>query len=491
MSLTSFSFLITLLAAVLLYYLLPMKVRFIAPLLANAYFLYRCDSHRKLCVWLFTAAFTYASAILIRKAKESGCKRAIAYVSVALVAALMILLRNGGLLQGLNAAPTGISYYSLFYISYILECYYGTHEPEKNPFKFFTFAGFFLMLTSGPVLKAADSDEITSQKKFDFKNIIFGLERILWGFMKKLIIADRIAVFVDTVYTLPYAYNGLYIWLATLAFAIQLYADFSGCIDIVLGGAKLFGITLPENFNYPFISQTLSEFWRRWHITLGGFLRDYILYPILKSRPFQALGNFSKKHFGKKIGKKIPVWLGLMISWILVGYWHGGYFNYTFGVGIWFGFIIVMGEILEPFFKKLIAVLHINTEAFSWKLFRIVRTWFFFDTGMLFFRAQGFKNALLTLKLSVSTFNPWILFDGSLYELGLDVTDWHILAVFLSIVAITGLLSFYKKQTISELFSHQNLLFQWALIILLIYSIVVYGCYGVGFDSQSFIYQGF
>ena len=475
----------------LLYYLLPVKVRFIAPLFANAYFLYKCDSPLKLCVWFFTALLTYGAAIFIHNAKSEGSKRGAAYVSVATVAALMILLRNGGLLQNLNAAPTGISYYSLFYISYILECYYGTHEPEKNPFKFFTFAGCFLMLTSGPVLKASDSDGITSPHKFEFRNIIFGLERILWGFMKKLIIADRISVLVDTVYNVPYAHNGLYIWIATAAFAIQLYTDFSGCIDIVLGGARLFGITLPENFNYPFISETLSEFWRRWHITLGGFLRDYILYPILKSKPFQALGKFSKKHFGKKIGKKIPVWIGLMISWTLVGYWHGGYFNYTFGVGIWFGFIIVMGEILEPFFKKLTALLRINTEAFSWKLFRIVRTWFFFGTGMLFFRAHGFRNALLMIKLSVASFNPWIFFDGSMYELGLDVTDWHILAVFLGIVAITGLISFYKKQTISELLSHQNLLFQWALIILLIYSIVIYGCYGVGFDSQSFIYQGF
>lgn len=494
MSLTSLEFLATVLVAAILYYAVPLKARWVAILAMNGFFLWKCDSVTELIIWAVTALVAFFGALFSEKYSGTKKSKLFSALAVIIIGVSMVLLKDvGGILSlPVSASPIGISYYSLTWISYVLEVYWGIVKAERNPLKFLAFAGFFPALTSGPIVKYSEVGEsITTGQRFDYKNLTFGAQRIAWGFMKKLIIADRLGVFVDRVYAFPYSYQGLYLWIATAMFVMQLYFDFSGCIDIALGTAEIFGITLPENFNLPFLSETLEEFWRRWHITLGGWLRDYILYPLLRLPLFVKLGKFSKEHFGKKLGKKIPTWIGLMISWFLVGFWHGGHWNYIFGVGIYCGFVIIMGDILSPLFKKLIALLKINTEAFSWKAFRVVRTWLLFMIGLSFFRAQGLMFGFRNIKLSVSTFNPWILFDGSLYGLGLTSTDYHILVFFIGIVIIASLLKYFTKKSVREFVSGQNIVFRWILYILLVYAIIVYGCYGVGFDSASFIYQGF
>ena len=235
----------------------------------------------------------------------------------------------------------------------------------------------------------------------------------------------------------------------------------------------------------------MEEFWRKWHVTLGAWLRDFVLYPLLKSPLFQWIGTQSKKLFGKKTGKKVPTWIGLMISWFLVGFWHGGGWNYVFGVGILYGAIIVLGQMLAPLFDKLLRLLRVNVDAPSWKGFRIVRTWFFFGTGLSFFRAGNLTDGLRNLKLTYSIWNPWVFFTGELYQMGLDRTDFNILLFFLAILAISGILRFRTGKTIRALMAEQNLLFRWIAYALLIYAIIIYGCYGTGFNSASFIYQGF
>lgn len=494
MSLTSLYFLATVSVAAIVYYSVPVKLRWIAVLLADGFFLWKCDSLTEMAVWLVTALIAYFAAFYAEEHAEKKSAKVIVFTGVFVISAVMVLLKDsGGLIpHTADISPIGISYYSLTWISYVLDVYWGVCRAERNPLRFLAFAGFFPALTSGPIMRYSEMGEaVISGNRFDYKNVTFGAQRIMWGFLKKMVIADRIAVFVDSVYNLPYNYPGFYLWIASAFFVLQLYFDFSGCIDIALGTAEIFGVKLPENFDLPFLSQTLEEFWRRWHITLGGWLRDYILYPILKSAPLQNLGKITKKLFGKKYGKKIPTWIGLMLSWFLVGFWHGGHWNYIFGVGILFGVIIILGDALSPVFAKITALLKINTEAFSWKAFRVVRTWFFFMTGLSFFRAGGLRTGFNNIKLAVSVFNPWILFDGSLYRLGLTATDYHILLFFIGIAVTAGLLKYFTKKSVRELISRQNTVFRWILYLLLIYAIIVYGCYGVGFSSASFIYQGF
>jgi len=494
MALTSLLFLILLLGTAVMYYCLPCKIRWIAILAADAFFLYKCNSLLENAVWLAEAALVYVVAYIVATSAKEGVRKALTYLTVAILAVTLVLLKESAFfgIKDLGVAPIGISYYTLSWITYVCGAYWKTGEIQKNPLKFLAFAGFFPILASGPIVKYEDfGREVSSGVRLSWDNITNGAVRIAWGFMKKLVIADRIATFINTVYDSPYTYPGLFIWIANAFFIIQLYADFSGCIDIALGAGEMFGFKLPENFNMPFLSQTLEEFWRKWHITLGGWLRDYVLYPILKSGPWQKLTACTKKSFGKKYGKKIPTWIGLMISWFLVGFWHGGGLNYIFGVGILFGIIIILGDALSPLFAKINKVLKINTEAFSWKMFRVLRTWLFFGTGLSFFRAGSLRVGFRNLKLSVSVFNPWIFFDGSLWEMGVDRTEFSILLFFGAVVIIAGILRAVTGKTVRELLKEQNMLFRWILYAALVYSVIIYGCYGSGFSSAAFIYQGF
>ncbi|MBR6307977.1 MAG: MBOAT family protein [Lachnospiraceae bacterium] len=494
MALTSLLFLILLLGTAIMYYCLPCKIRWIAILIADAFFLYKCNSLLENAIWLAEAAIVYGVAYAVATSAGETVRKALTYVTVIILATTLILLKESTFfgIKDIGVAPIGISYYTLSWITYICGAYWKTGEVQKNPLKFLAFAGFFPILASGPIVKYEDfGREVSGGVKLSLDNITNGAARIAWGFMKKLVIADRIATFINTVYDNPYMYPGLFIWVANAFFIIQLYADFSGCIDIALGAGEMFGFKLPENFNLPFLSQTLEEFWRRWHITLGGWLRDYVLYPILKSGLWQRLTAGTKKRFGKKYGKKIPTWIGLMISWFLVGFWHGGSFNYIFGVGILFGIIIILGDALSPIFDKINKALRINTEAFSWKIFRVLRTWLFFGTGLSFFRAGGLRVGFRNLGLSVSVWNPWIFFDGSLWEMGLDRTEFSIILFFGTVVIIAGILRAVTGKSVRELLKSQNMLFRWLLYAGLVYSVIIYGCYGSGFSSAAFIYQGF
>lgn len=510
MSLTSIYFLIMVLCGLVLYYIIPKNFRFIAILAVNLFFIFNVNSVVECGVWFLSALITYLVAISSDKAKEKGrTGKPITVIGVILVALVMILLKDLSFFKDivkavcklLNIAykdsasffsPLGISYYSLSFIGYMLDVYWGSCKSEKNPLKFFTFAGYFPILTSGPIIKYSENkEEFFTDNSLTWENISQGFIRVVWGLMKKLIIANRLSIIVDTIYGNPYRYPGLYILIAMILFVFQLYTDFSGCIDIALGVSKMFSIKLPENFDHPFLSETLAEFWRRWHITLGGWLKDYILYPILKSSPFQKLSESGKARFGKKTGKKIPVWIGLLIAWFLIGFWHGGHMNYIVGVGLFYGVVIILSEMLEPLFGKITKALHFNTEAFSYKAFRVIRTFFIFMIGLSFFRAGTVKQCLINWKLTFTCFNPWILSDGSLYNLGLNNKEFHILFIFMMIMMVAGILSFAKKKPVSQWLMEQNVIFRYLVVLLLIYSVIIYGNYGVGFSSAAFIYQGF
>ena len=484
-------------------------------LLSSGYFVWRSNSVGMILVMLGMILVAYGAGVLFQKWEtRPGVCKGICVAAVVLLAATLIGFKEinffiitgdviNGLLTGAERhpllsvmAPLGISYYALTLISYVCDTYWQTVKPEKNPLKFMTYAAFYPTLTSGPIMRFEESyGQISQGHRFEYRNLCFGLQRMLWGLFKKLVLSERLAVLVNAVYDNPEQYSGLYVILGVAAFALQLYTDFSGCIDILLGTAQLYGITLPENFDMPFISRSLSEFWRRWHITLGGWLRDYILYPVLKSAPMQKLGAFLKKRLGKKAGKKyakkIPTWIGMLISWFLIGFWHGGSYNYIFGVGIFFGLVIISGEIFSPLFQKLIQFLDIKTERFSWKLFQMFRTFCIFCFGLSFFRADGIQNGFALWRRAFAEWNPWILVDGSLYRMGLDEKEFHVLAVMLLVMALAGVLRAYLQRPIREWLAEQGLVFRWLVCICLIFCIVIYGKYGSGYDAAAFIYGKF
>lgn len=506
MDILSFEFFVFTLAAVFSYWVCPKKVRWFVLLISNILFVWYANHFsRRACVVMFFLILTaYTAGCLFEKIGSNvRLKKIILACALVIETGFLIMLKDMEFFQRYVpfdvmdfhfiylVAPLGVSYFTLSLIGYILDTYWGA-KIERNLLKFFVFGSYFPLLTSGPIVKYAETgEEIFKIRHFDYGRMCFGVQRVLWGIFKKIVVSERLSIIVNTVYNDPVTYPGLYVWTAMLLFVFQLYTDFSGCLDIIYGVSDLFGITLPENFDLPFVSVSLSEFWRRWHITLGLWLKSYVLYPLLKSRTLIWLGSKTKKVFGKKYGKKIPTWCGLFLSWFLVGFWHGGSWNYIIGVGLWMWFVIILGDATENIFKKSALLFQFRTDCFSWKLFQSVRTVLLFAFGLGMFPAAGFMSGLEIYKAGFSVFNPWIFFNESFLEMGLTAIDYGVLRLSVLIIAAAGIIRLVKKISVREWIAGQNIIFRWSAWIGLFLIILIYGKYGPGYDAAEFIYRGF
>ncbi|KHM51772.1 D-alanyl-lipoteichoic acid acyltransferase DltB, MBOAT superfamily [Anaerovibrio lipolyticus DSM 3074] len=340
MSLTSGSFFIFLLVTVILYYTLPKIQKYILLSASCVFYLKASPIGIDLMLVLMTyiLMLTYGGAIL--QEKTFGWKRNMvsAITIMGLVATLFVLkyaFNMGELLASLlsmdvqlswlNFVPImGLSYFTLSAIGYVLDVRWQMYPAERNIATVALFIFYFPQVVSGPVTRfEAMRQQILAKTVLEYDNIEYGLRRMLWGYFKKLVISERFAMIVTVVYKNPQDYGGADIFLATLCYAVQLYTDFSGCMDIVLGTSALFGVRLPENFRAPFFSKTVQEFWQRWHITLGLWFKDYVMYPVQISNVMVMLGKYCKQHYGKKVGKKIPFYISMLVLWFLIGVWHG------------------------------------------------------------------------------------------------------------------------------------------------------------------------
>jgi len=318
------------------------------------------------------------------------------------------------------AVAMGMAYYTSQVIAYMVDCYWESIERENNPIKLLLFLCFFPQLTSGPISRYRNLKSIFEKHSFQYTNLCFGAQRILWGFFKKLVLADRINIVINAVWGEPDTYVGLWTWISMLLYPILLYADFSGCMDIALGTAELFDIRLEENFNNPLLSKSIRDFWGRWHITLGKWAKDYVMYPLLKSSYMVALTKKTKALFGKRLGKFLPAAFASGVVWLVMGIWHGGV-KYIIGVSLYYWVLIEAGEFFDPYCKKIIVRLAINTEKFSWKLFQCIRTYFIYAFGLIIFKASSLEEADAFIKRLFigSEMNPWIFFDGSVLNTGI------------------------------------------------------------------------
>lgn len=517
MSVISLDFIVFFLGVLIIYYLLPQKLQWIWLLVASglfycvnatwiqsllfalyllinwimSQFLHQDKSHRK-AVYIGTLIFDILVLMVFKYSRffyQIFCSIGLVFGQVWNRESLDLFVT-----QTETLAPARISYFALIVIGYITDIYWGKYAPQKNIGKFALFAGYFPQMTSGPIVRY---DEMQSKlfgdvkHEFDYNRVIRGLQRALWGIFKKLVISERCAVVVNTVYTYYQAYNGFYIFLAAALFAIQLYTDFSGLMDIVLGVSEALGIELPENFATPFYSVGIAEFWRRWHITLGAWLREYVFYPVLRGKLCRRLRKFCKQKFGRGYESKcdLPTYLGLLVSWFLIGLWHGGGWNYIFGVGLYMWVMIVLGELLTPFFQKLNVMLHIKTECFSFKLFQRARTFCIFAFGLSFFKAETLKEGLDMWREAFVTFNPWIFLDQSVYALGLDRQEWQICLMGLLALLVVSMLQ--QKTQARDLLVKQNFLFRLGLFAMLFVAVIVLGYYGTDFNAADFIYGRF
>lgn len=510
MALTSAAFLLFFVLSLLVYYLIPGKFQWIGLLVFSAVFFLLSAEPYTAVYLLASILVTWFCANGIAKAREDrpGRAKLLLGLGIACNLGILALLKYSNFfIENLNGlislfggagqvsklsllAPLGISYYTMQVLGYLLDTYWGITEPQRSLGKTALFVGYYPQLTSGPIARYSQVEsQLCAGHRFDAKTVEKGLWRILWGVFKKLVISARAGILVDTIYGDPAAYQGLYIWLAAGLFMLQLYTDFSGCMDIVLGVSECYGICLPENFRTPFFSRSVQEYWQRWHITLGAWLKDYILYPVLRTKTWRRMTKWIKAHWGKKAAKQIPAHLGMLCVWLIIGLWHGGNWKYVFGMGIWFWALIVLSQVCEPLFAKARAALKIKTGSFGWHLFQSLRVFFLACLGNMFFRLDSFSTAVQTMKLGFAQWNPRIFVDGSLYRLGLDAVEFWIMAVSMLILLAVDILD--EKKSVRERIAGWKPWARFLLLLALVFAILVFGMYGIGFDAQSFIYESF
>ena len=386
--------------------------------------------------------------------------------------------------------PLGVSFYTFSLLGYVIDVYYGIAKPQKNYLKLMLYGMYFPVVISGPILKYREhGEQFFEPHVFDYKRVTRGLQRMAWGFFKKLVIAERLGTLVDTVYGGYTDYVGAYIWVATVCYAFQLYTDFSGCMDIVLGMSESLGILLPENFETPFFAGSISEYWRRWHITLGVWMKEYVFYPVLRTKFFTNLNQSWRETFGKKKGKQYATFAAMFILWLTVGIWHGGDWKFVIGSGLLHWFYIVMEELLAPPCARFMDKCHIDPKGFGISVVRIVRTFFLVCIGDLFFRAASVGDAFAMLRGAVSVWNPSVLWSGALFDLGLDRVEAIIAVISLLLLYVVSLLQ--QKGSVRDKIAQKPLPIRWIIWYVLLFGVILFGCYGPGYSAGEFIYQGF
>ncbi len=518
MTLTSLLFFTAFILSLAVYYLIPARLQWILLILYSFLFFCVFSEPVTLLYLVFSVIVTTLSVrsiVLGRRisvqSPERGERRIRAAAAAGIILDLIPLIvlkysaffvsAGNGLagifgihdpfpVPGPFACPIGISFYTLQIIAYILDSAWGIAHPETGFLKNALFIGYWPQLTSGPIARHRElKDQLYSGRSFNWDAVTRGLQRMLWGIFKKLVLSSRLGILVDTIYGDIDTYGGLYIWLAMGMFLLQLYTDFSGCMDIVLGASECYGIKLPENFRTPFFSRSVQEYWQRWHITLGLWLKDYILYPFMRTKAVVSLNKALRKKTDKHTAGRISSCIAMLPVWLLIGLWHGGAWKYVLGMGVWFWLCIALGQLLEPSFKKMTAFLKLNTNAPSWHVFQSVRVFILASIGNVFFRIPSLKESFAVFRAAFRVFNPWILFDGSLYRLGLSEKNCRLLLVSLILCAIIAGLQ--EKANFRGRVGRQNPVFRYAVWIALICAIAVFGLYGPGYDSGSFIYQQF
>ena len=386
--------------------------------------------------------------------------------------------------------PVGLSFFSLQALSYIIDVYRGTVKADGNIFRLALFISFFPQIVEGPICRYSQTaDALWSVKQIKYDDLAIGLQRFLYGFMKKLVIADRLNAAVKEIFDNYESFDGGIIFLGAVFYTVQLYADFSGSMDAVVGIGRIFGVKMPENFRQPFFSRTISEFWQRWHITLGTWFKDYIFYPVTMSKPMKKLTTAARKKLGNHFGPLLAGAVALFCVWLANGLWHGAAWSYIF-FGMYHFALILGGSIISPAIKFINGKLHISPENPVYKAVQIIRSCLLVVIGEMFFRANGLKAglAMFTRLITHAGFTP--LTKDVLTALHIDMRDIIIVCVAAAIILAVGIFR-EKGIDVGEKLYSKNVVVRRAVLYSLIMFIVIFGAYGAGYVPVDPMYAEF
>lgn len=491
----SYAFLLFFPIVVIIYYLLPKKVSYLW-LLTASYFFYMQWNAKYALLLLLSTMITYLSGILIQwiRDKHSENIRAKKLVVAASFASNLSILfffkyfnftiesfnaiLNHTSIPTVNSSldvllPVGISFYTFQALGYTVDVYRGEIEAEHNFFRYALFVSFFPQLVAGPIERSKNLlTQLRNPKPFQYKRMCDGLMLMLWGYFLKIVIADRISIFVDNVYANVDVYDGRYLLLASILFAFQIYCDFAGYSTIAVGAAEVMGFQLMDNFNCPYLSQSVAEFWRRWHISLSSWFKDYLYIP---------LG-------GNRKGK-IRKYINIMIVFLVSGLWHGANWSFVVWGGL-NGLYQVIGAIFTPLKEKLSEKISWMKKYLPWKIVSIFVTFIFVDFAWIFFRADTIGHAFAVIQRIFNMNDPALLANGALFDLGLNKQNFIVLMISLVILFVSDICK-YKGIKLREIILDANIVIRWTIIILGILGILIFGIWGSGYSATNFIYFQF
>lgn len=535
MTLNSLNFLLFLGLVVLVYYIVPKKFQWAVLLLAS-YGFYLSSGIEHVVYIIFTTLFTYSAGRYMQylrdkqqlkidslgeeatKEQKREMKKEVQR-KVHVIQVVTVLVNLGVLatvkclnlvIGGINdlfgmfhwdasmpfvniIVPLGLSYYTFNCIGYLIDLGRGKHAAEKHIGKFALFVSFFPSIVQGPLFRFNDVGvQLGQAHKLDYNNLKYGAQLILWGFFKKLVIADRVAPVARTIFAEGFEYtNGSQIFFGVLMYSFQIYGDFSGGTDITRGAAQMLGIDLPVNFERPFFATSMADFWRRWHMSLGAWMREFVFFPIMLCKPVTAVSKKFRKAFGNHAAKMVPSVAAPFCVFFLIGIWHGVTSQYIMN-GLYNAFLISSTVALTPFYEKLAKWLRINTEAFSWRLFQMLRTFGLLCISRIIVKAPSLGEAFRMIKTMFTSFSLGFLSgsDGKIYTYGLDKDNMMVLILAIGLLLVIGIMQ-ESGIKIRESLAKQNLIFRWGIIFALLAVVMIFGVYGPEYDASAFIYGRF
>ena len=388
------------------------------------------------------------------------------------------------------ALPLGISFYTFKSMGYLIDVYRSKAAVQKNLAKFALFVSFFPQIIQGPISRYEKlSETLYGEHAFDPVQIRSGLMRIAWGFFKKLVIADRLLAAVKTLALKPEDYQGAYVVLIILFYAIQLYADFTGGIDITIGVGEIFGIKMEENFITPYFSKNINEYWTRWHITMGTWFKDYIFYPLSVSQPMLKLSKWSRDHMGKAVGKRVTVYIANIVVWFATGLWHGAAWNFIVW-GMLNCVVTVASYEMEPLYKKFHAALPCTNRGW-YNGFQMLRTFWLMGAIRILDVYRSVPTSFRQVG-TIFTAGGWgSVFSADILKLGLTGADYLAVLVGCILMIAVSIVRYRQKDDIRVNIEKRGVVCVSAVILLLVFAVLIFGAYGVGYDASQFIYNQF
>lgn len=512
MSLISETFIVFMLLLIGAYYTVPKRFQWICLLFFSSIF-YAATSIKN-CVFIFITAFSaYLCALKIdqihkqtkayikenkktltkeersfyKKKKNSLCRTIMILTLLLNIGFLCLFKYSDFALEQIHTifpesalplslkliVPLGISFYTFQTIGYVVDVYWEKVEPQSNFAKMLLFVSFFPQVTQGPISEYSQlGPQLFGEHSFSYKNFSYGVQRMMWGFFKKMVIADRAAPFVQTAFAEYASMNGNNVLFAAFLYSLQIYADFSGYMDIVCGLCEILGIQLTENFERPYFSKSVAEYWRRWHSSLGTWFKTYIYYPVAVSKFAMKCSTKGSKVFGKKVGNTIGASIALIVVWFTTGFWHGASWAYIAWGGL-NGLAIIFTLWMEPVYERCKAACKVNESSFAWRAFSTLRTFFIVTLIKVFPEVGSFRGGV---GYWMHCFQDWDFSNFSIATLIYPIAsskEAGILMFGAFLMFVTSLLQ--RRMGVRDRISKWPMVIRYTIFVALFFAIVLWG----------------